>query len=306
MTHTMTLTIPQVMPPVAAAPSGQKSFFQPIDTAQTEVVFQDYMRFIDGRNGTADFERFTFSKREEHMAALGSATTRFTGDFDEALFRRQYDAYDGSIRTPWTTRLLLLLCKVNAAEAYAVDVMRAAIERQGERPEAQYVAEKVAITEEQYHSRLLVGCAQYFGIEVTEAPKVRPILRLMIHGLANLPGRTFHSLILASEGFGLYVLHGLLEATRKILKDHPEVREAVEERIFNVMIDEVGHVTFNRYAAGPLGVRAARKLYPYLQSGLSIGPEYRDVCGYVENLIPLAEFDFGHLPEEVRRRAFFV
>ena len=38
---------------------------------------------------------------------------------------------------------------------------------------------------------------------------------------------------------------------------------------------------------------------------LSIGPEYRELCDYVD-LVPAGKFDFGHLPEEVRARAFFA
>jgi len=305
MSDTMILSMPYVASSERTSPSGT-SFFQPIDESRTETIFEEYVRFLERRNGAVDFACRTFTKREEHIAELRAATTRFAGRFDETLFRGQYDRYDPSIETSWVTKLLLVLCKVNAAESYAVDVMRAARRRHEERPGAQNVAEKVAITEEQYHTRLLLGSTQYFGFDVEEPPKVRPFLRLMIHGLANLPGKSFHSLVLASEGFGLYVLHSVLEATRKILKDEPEVRDAVEERIMNVMIDEIGHVTFNRYAAGPVGVAIARRLYPYLQKGLSIGQEYSDVCAYVENLISVEEFDFDCLPEEVRSRGFFA
>jgi hypothetical protein len=287
--------------------AGRQSFYQPIDEPETDNILAEYVRFLDRRNGVMDLDRFAFSKRETHMAELGTSSVRYDGPFDEALFFRQYDQYDRSVPTDWVTKLLLLLSKVNAAEEYAVDVMRESRRRRHESGARHAFLEKVALTEEEYHTRLLVGAGQYFGVDVQEMPKVRPMLRLKIAALAHVPGRLFNSVILASEGVALYTVNAVLQATRRILKDHPAVRDAIEERIFNVMIDEIGHVTFNRYASGPLGVSFARSIYPLVKHGFSIGPEYREICAYVaDDLPPISEFDLGHLPEEVRNRGFFA
>lgn len=306
MSRSMTLDAPLTLALTGAAPARPRSFFQPIDADQSEAVLEEYVRFIHRRNGEADFERFTFSKREAHMAELHATRVRFEGRFDGSLFRRQLRRYDRSVETPWVEKLLLVLCKMNAAEEYAVDVMRETRKRHQERSDARAFIEKVALTEEEYHTRLLLGCGQYFGVEVDEEPDVRRMLRLKIHALANVPGLVFNSVILAAEGVGLYTLYAVLQAARKILADQPDVRDAVEERIFNVMIDEIGHVTFNRHASGPLGVAFARALYPVVTHAFSIGREYEELCAYVDDLVPARAFDFGHLPEEVRSRGFFA
>jgi hypothetical protein len=175
-----------------------------------------------------------------------------------------------------------------------------------ERTEAQYQAEKIIATEEEYHTRLLVGATRYFGVEMNEA-FIPPLpLKVLIHGLAKMPQRFFHSVLLAAELSGVYTFTTLLEATRTVLKDQPEVRDAMEERLCAVLIDEIGHVSYNRLALGSAGLRAARSLYPLVQKSVAAGPEFQALRAHAPGSPSLAEFDLRHLPEEVRRNSFFV
>jgi hypothetical protein len=59
----------------------------------------------------------------------------------------------------------------------------------------------------------------------------------------------------------------LLEATRHILAHDPELRDALEERIVEVLIDEIGHIGFNRTLLGPAGMAYARALFPMVAEG---------------------------------------
>jgi hypothetical protein len=68
----------------------------------------------------------------------------------------------------------------------------------------------------------------------------------------------------------------LLDAARTILKDAPTVRDAVEDRLIEILIDEIGHVSFQRLSMGRTGLALTRALLPIVALGLSSAvPEVR-------------------------------
>jgi hypothetical protein len=284
----------------------QQSFYQAVDSRDREAIFGDYVGFLGRRNGDMDFDRRRYSKREHHLQALDATPTWFSGPFDPVLFRQQYAAYDRSRETSPAMQLLLIFCKVNAGEAFGVEVMREARRAYFERSEPQYQAEKIIATEEEYHTRLLVGATRYFGVQMDQS-FVPPLpLKVLIHGLAKMPQRFFHSVLLAAELSGIYTFCTLLEATRVVLKHQPQVRDAMEERLMAVLVDEIGHVTYNRLALGSWGLRAARWLYPLVQKSVAAGPEFQALRQHAGGMPSLGEFDYRHVPEQVRRHAFFT
>lgn len=282
------------------------SFYQLVEDKNGDSLYREYVDFLGRRNGTMDFERRHYSTREEHLQKLASTKAHYNGAFDPKLFRDQYVRYDKSKETSAATQLLLIFCKVNAGEAFGVEIMREARKAFFERTEAQYQAEKIIVNEEEYHTKLLIGATQYFGVEVNDA-FIPPLpLKILINGLAKMPQRFFHSVLLAAELSGIYTFYTLLEATRVVLKDQPEVRDAMEERLAAVLVDEVGHVAYNRLALGSAGLQAARWLYPLVQKSVAASPEFRALRAFVPEGPSMAVFDYHHLPEDVRKRAFFV
>ncbi len=290
-------------------PEGSRatpSFYQPVDEGEREALYASYVEFLGRRNGEMDFERRRYSKREAHLQALDGASLAFRGPFDPEAFRRQYAHYDKGEATPAATQLLLMFCKVNAGEAFGVEVMREARKAYFERPEAQYQAEKIIANEEEYHTKLLVGATGYFGVKMDQS-FVPPLpLKILIHGLAGMPQRFFHSVLLAAELAGIYTFNTLLDITRVVLRDQPEVRDAMEERLCAVLVDEIGHVSYNRLALGTWGLSLARRLYPLVQKSVAASPEFRALREKVGGGLPLHALDYRHLPEAVRAQAFFV
>ena len=291
---------------ISTSLGGDRSFYQPVDEPQREALYGDYLAFLGRRNGDMDFDRRRYSKREAHLQALGAAGVTYQGRFDEAQFRRQYARYDTAEPTDPATQLLLMFCKVNAGEAFGVEVMREARKAYFLRAEAQYQAEKIIANEEEYHTKLLVGATAYFGVTMDQS-FVPPLpLKILIHGLAGMPQRFFHSVLLAAELAGIYTFSTLLDVTRVVLRDQPEVRDAMEERLCAVLVDEIGHVSYNRLALGSAGLRLARWLYPLVQKSVAASPEFRALRAHAGGGLPLQQFDYLHLPEAVRRQAFFV
>jgi hypothetical protein len=61
----------------------------------------------------------------------------------------------------------------------------------------------------------------------------------------------------------------LLEKTRVVLRHDPELRDSVEERLCEIITDEIGHMSFNRQCMGAFGIAQARMLLPVVATGLS-------------------------------------
>ena len=50
----------------------------------------------------------------------------------------------------------------------------------------------------------------------------------------------------------------------------------------------------------------ARWLYPLVHKSVASGPEFQALRKFADDAPSVAEMDYRHLPEEVRRRAFFI
>jgi hypothetical protein len=258
---------------------------------------------LRARDGVVDLSRRTLSKREEDMARFLVGGRR---EIDRALFERQYERFDAKRTTSPEALLLLALVKVNAAEAWGVNrTFDGALERARRSADD---TEVVLLVEEVYHTRILLSSACLYGIDVPAAAEPHAALRTLVSGIAILPELVARPLTLAAEMVGVLAFSNLLEVTRKVLKDAPEIRDAIEERLMEVLIDEIGHVSFQRLGLGRAGLAQAKALLPIVAYGLSNAiPEVRALGATpdapFEGIAALAD---RRLPEKVRRDAFFA
>lgn len=291
-----------------ATATGTQSFFGPLSEADREAGYEAYIAFLEAHDGEMDYAAHRLSKREAQMARLDGSAVRWPGQIDRALFARQFERFDVHLETPPETVLLLELCKANAGEAYGVEVLRKARERYHDDPRPQYRAERIVATEEEYHTRLLVGSTRYFGMTLDHRYRTPAGLKVLISSLTRLPRTPFHAVLFAAEVMGIYVFQTLLEATGDVLAGAPEVRDAIEERLTAVLTDEVGHVAYNRLAVGERGLVAGRRLVPLVYRGAASTPEFARLAERVGRgkVRDLRAFDLPQVPEQVRREAFFV
>ncbi|HMG55467.1 MAG TPA: hypothetical protein VK601_18345, partial [Kofleriaceae bacterium] len=153
-----------------------------------------------------------------------------------------------------------------------------------------------------------LSAARLYGIEVPAPARPHVALRALVSSIATLPDFLARPLTLAGEMMGVLVFLELLDAARLILKGAPSVRDAVEERLMEILIDEIGHVSFQRLSMGRAGLALTRALLPIVARGLASSiPEVRALGAIphapVEGITALAR---RGLPETVRRNAFFA
>jgi hypothetical protein len=262
-----------------------------------------YRSFLEARDGAVDVERRTLSRREErmHRFLTPAASTR---EIDRALFDEQYARYDARRETSREVLLLLALVKINAAEAYGVERMIEPLKARV-RKDADDL-ELVVTIEEDYHTKILLSASVLYGMSITAPYRPRASLRALMGAIATVSHSMSRPIILVAELLGTTYFLDLLRVAREVLRDLPEVRDAVEERLIDVIIDEVGHVSYNRLCLGPLGLAQARMICPIVAAGLGdVVPEFRTLGLTLGTNVDRPLFE-RELPEQVRREAFFA
>ncbi len=284
-------------------PMSASSFYGPAPEAhRAEDLLSDYRRFLMQRNGEG------FAARDERMAReFDPKAVHASTPIDGARFNRNYASFREKSVSEEELALLAFV-KMNAGEAYGVEVVGRARKALQEGPGIAAEVERTLTREEQYHTRLLAGAAGHFeGLDVTGAWKPMLPLRVLIGALAKLPSTLFHPLLLSSEIAGVHIFDWMLRRLRTLFPNEPSVRESMERRLIEVLIDEVGHVTFNRLMVGPLGRAVARPLAKLVSLSNQASSRELLALGYgTAELGRIERFDFWDLPEEVRRRAFFA
>ncbi len=261
-----------------------------------------YLAFLGERNG-ADFKR-----RDDRMAQqFDPGRVHARAPIDGARFNRQYAHADVNALSV-NELALLAFVKINAGEAYGVKVVSAARARRRRTTTLASQVEDTVTHEEHYHTRLLLGAAGHFdGLHVTGAWHPAWPLRLLIGSLAHVPPGVFHPLLLASELAGVHAFTWLLHRLDTAFTDEPEVRESMQARLIDILIDEVGHVAFNRIMVGQAGRAVVRPLAWAVANGQRLMTPELQALGYSSSALGRFDrFDFSHLPAEVRARAFFV
>ncbi len=286
--------------------SLRPSFYAPIPESAREDLLLAYRQFLERRNGDMNFER-GFSLREDWLRQAAGWEGQYEGKVDTQAFNRAYASFDAVKELSIQEVALLTFVKANAGEAYGVEVVGKARQKRYDTTKLFYQVEKLLGFEETYHTRILIGATQHFGVKVEGAWKPPLRLRLLIGTLAHAPGLFFHPILLASEIAGVFSFNWMLRRVGEIFRDQPAVRESMEQRLMEILVDEVGHVAFNRMAVGPTGLEVARRLSVGVLEGVSgTTPEYKALGLNADVMGKLSGFDLHQLPEEVLRRAYFV
>ena len=151
------------------------------------------------------------------------------------------------------------------------------------------------------------GSAQQFDIQVVDRYSPNLILRVLIHAIAYSPRRLMHPILYSAEVSGIYLFNWTLNQIGRFLKGQTELQELLEQRLTEILVDEVGHVAFNRLVMSPGELALGSRLAGLTVRGLpQITPETEALGFHGQALNNFARFDYLSLPEEVRQRGFFA
>jgi hypothetical protein len=267
---------------------------------EREQLIEAYGRYLVERDGAPGADGETLFLREQGMQRLRAQRVRYRGPADEAAFRHLYGGGRIEADTPPELLLLSAFVKINSQEAFAVETIKRV------KTELTPLEGRVLL-QENYHTRLLLSATDLFELSVPERQRPLAALRVVVGVVARTPPGIMHTLALASEILGVANFLRLLRATRTTMRAHPELRDALEERVLEVCTDEAGHMSFNRLKVGAFGMAVARGLLPMLVAGFRhTTPELDRLCGGPLTLRELAGLSFADLPEAARRQAFIA
>jgi hypothetical protein len=286
---------------------SNKSFYSAPDVKQRDAVLQEYLRFLDQRNGGTNPDT-GFVHREAWLESAAAIPVRHHGEMSEKIFERNYVRFNPDDSLSKKAVALLAFTKVNAGEAYGVEVISKSRHARPETSEIADQVERVLTHEEIYHTRILLGATRQFDLPEPAGAWKPPVpLKLLINVLAIAPRTLFHPILLGSEFSGVFAFQWLLLRIGDLFRDEPDLRDSMEQRLIEILIDEVGHVAFNRMMVGTSGLKFAHHVAAHIADGTSgRTPEFQ-ALGWDRNTIHAFDhFDYMSLPDEVRSRAFFA
>ena len=254
------------------------------------------------RDGEVDLAKRTLARRELGMLRYQQPLSRLR-EIDERLFEQQYAKFDARRAMRGEAALLLALVKANGAEAYGVTQTFDTVYRRAVR--ANDDVEVLMLIEETYHTRILLSSTVLFGLQLKTPFRPAAPLRALISGIAKGPDQLSRPLVLAGEIIGAVTFLNLFHKAREVLKGDPELRDAIEERVIEILTDEIGHITFNRLLLGDAGLRTAKLLLPLVSKALSIAlPELRALGLHASAEGAAVITTCPQLPDAVRSAAF--
>jgi hypothetical protein len=282
------------------------SFYAAAPEEPRDDLLAAYREVIEKRNGCLTEKHFP--NREAWLEQSAQWPVRHCGHLDEQTFFRNYQRFDASTHPSLAMLVLLAFVKLNAGEEYGVKMVSAIRHARSPTSDLFETMERLLAHEETYHTRILSGATRQFSLpEPSQGWKPTITHKILFSVLARAPKSIFHPVLLGAEIAGAFILNWMLVEVEKIFRDEPALRDTLEQRLIEILIDEVGHIAFNRLAVGIRGQKIAKQLAIWVAQGTTGGtPEFKALGWNNTTLDQFGTFDFSSLPETVRTQSFFI
>jgi hypothetical protein len=278
--------------------------FQPLPEAQRRRIADDFVAFALRRDGTPDVRRRSLAERDAFFAELATRPPlRWEGaPIDAAEFERWHRRERSLAGAPPLVAWLVKVARANEGEGWGVDYLLERGGFDGLGAGGRLQPRDFADLEETYHTRILREVVRLFGVDYslrTPPWVVQQSVKLMAH----LPHQASYMLLLAGELMGTVAFAHMARQGERLLAAHPALRARVQELLDEILIDEVGHVTFllGSMRGWQLDViqRLALLFAASSRRGYSDDPSDADVMRD-----GIRNYSLAIMPERVLRRAF--
>lgn len=273
------------------------------DDGDRRQTLQRYLDFLQSRDGALDLRGRRLPRREEFFQRIEARPVRWQGNIDVERFHRNHEAARAEPGLPEQMLFLLACAKANRSERWGVELgfRLGNAERATAHPADGYIE-----VEEFYHTRILLDVLRCFGLQVELRPPA-VAARAAIASMALLPRRLGLPVILAAEIVGCVGFRLLLEKSRTLFAAQPEVQERVGELLEEILIDELGHVTYCRARLGGFGMSMSRVLLDGIMRALLADiPELGMLCGAELIEQRVRAFDLAALADGLPQRPFLA
>ena len=281
--------------------------FTPLPPAERRALGERYLAFVRERDGEPDLKHRTLARRERWFAEFRSnPPPKWTGERIDPVAFKQWHLAQRSLRdAPPLVNWLVAIARANEGEEWGVDYLLDRGGFQGLGKHGTLQPRDFADLEETYHTRIFKEIVALFGLDFELRPPPAPIQQ-SVKLMAYLPESLSFTLLAAGELMGTVAFLELAERAERLLKDHPALLGRVRELLDEILIDEVGHVTYLLGSMGPARlsvVRATAKGYQrYTRRSYYKGMRDDAVVKYMMHGID--NYSLSLFPERVLRRAF--
>jgi hypothetical protein len=219
--------------------------FTPLPAAQRRRIADDFIAFALARDGDPDVRQRTLARREAFFGRFAEEPTpRWDGPpVDPAEFRRWHRGTRPLNEAPPLISWLVKVARANEGEGWGVDYLldRGGFDGLGSGGHLQ--PRDFADLEETYHTRIMREVVRLFGVDY--ALRTPPwVVQQSVKLMAHLPRQASYMLLLAGEIMGTVAFAHMARQGEALLAAHPAINERVQTLLDEILIDEVGHVTF--------------------------------------------------------------
>jgi hypothetical protein len=279
--------------------------FTPLPPLLRRRLNDDYVAFVRERDGEPDLAARTLAKREAWFEALQrrpapACTGARVAPSDFAAWHRgERSLRDASPLTIW----LVAIARANEGEGWGVDYLLDRGGFQGLGRGGVLKPRDFADLEETYHTRIFREIVRLFGLDFELREPPAPIQH-SVKVMAHLPERLSFILLAAGELMGTVAFLRLARWGDELLAEQADVQARVRALLDEVLIDEVGHVTYLLGSMSRLELSLVRRLaLAYLAySRRGYGGDHQEPSAPVRDGI--ANYSLALFPERVLQRAF--
>jgi hypothetical protein len=279
--------------------------FAPLPAAQRRRLGEEFLAFVAARDGEPDLTRRTLARRESWFEATArQPAPRWEGEpVDPLAFaawhRGERPLREASPLVIW----LVLVARANEGEAWGVDYLLDRGGFQGLGRGGTLRPRDYADLEETYHTRILRSIVQLFGVDFVLRLPPAPV-RQSVKFMAYAPERLSFTLLGAGELMGTVAFLDLARRGERLLAGHPAMVARVRELFDEILIDEIGHVTYLLGTMTGWQLALVRRIATGYQAFLhrGYGRDYRESVAPI--VAGIRDYSLGLFPERVLRRAF--
>ncbi len=279
--------------------------FTPLPAAARHRIADDYIAFALARDGEPNVKQRTLARREAFFRELAERPApAWDGEpIGQADFTRWHVGERPLLEAPPLIVWLVRIARAQEGEGWGVEYLldRGGFDGLGQRGRLR--PRDFADLEEVYHTRIMHEVVRLFGVDFKlRVPpwSIQQPVKLMAH----LPQRASYLLLLAGELMGTVAFCMLATKGERLLTGHPSVQERVRLLLDEILVDEIGHVTFllGSMTAWELAIiRQLAVMFSNFSRRGYYGDDLREVMEMQEGI---RNYSLAIFPERVLRRAF--